>query len=116
MIHHRKKFTITALFLAGLTLAFYLESCKPDDDPPKVYNPTAFEVQIPAYFPPFPVNPDNELTVQGVALGKRLFYDKILSGDNTQSCATCHQQEANFVDKEVRFSEGIDVSVQYPDY
>lgn len=108
MIHHRKKFSVLFLFIIGAALIFYFESCKPDDDPQKVYNPTPYEVTIPAFFPPFPVNPDNELTVQGVALGKRLFYDKILSGDNTQACATCHQQEANFVDKDTRFSEGID--------
>jgi cytochrome c peroxidase len=45
--------------------------------------------------PPFP---DNPTTVQGVALGRRLFHDPILSGDGTQSCASCHQQVRAFGD------------------
>jgi cytochrome c peroxidase len=33
-----------------------------------------------------------------VELGRRLFYDKRLSGNGTQSCATCHRQELAFTD------------------
>jgi len=62
---------------------------------------------IPSYFSDnVPIPPDNPTTVQGVALGRRLFYEKKLSGDNTQSCASCHQQEKAFTDGE-RFSLGI---------
>jgi cytochrome c peroxidase len=110
MIHYRKKFSVLFFFLFVVSLILFVESCKPDPID-KVYSPTAFNVEVPTYFPPYPVNANNELTVEGIALGKRLFYDKILSGDNTQSCASCHQQAANFVDKEVRFSEGIDGSL-----
>lgn len=35
-------------------------------------------------------NPDNELSEQKIALGKLLYYDVILSKDQTQSCNTCH--------------------------
>ena len=38
--------------------------------------------------PPSP--PDNPITPEKVALGKQLFFDPRLSGDNTMSCATCH--------------------------
>jgi len=41
---------------------------------------------------------DNLLTVEGVALGKRLFFEKALSGDGTLSCASCHKQEFAFSD------------------
>lgn len=41
---------------------------------------------------------DNPLTVEGVALGKRLFYEPALSGDGTLSCASCHTQEFAFSD------------------
>lgn len=34
---------------------------------------------------------DNKLTEQGVKLGRMLFYEKLLSKDNSQSCASCHQ-------------------------
>ncbi|MDX5481942.1 MAG: cytochrome-c peroxidase [Hymenobacteraceae bacterium] len=41
---------------------------------------------------------DNQLTVEGVELGRHLFYDKRLSGNNTMSCASCHQQDKAFTD------------------
>jgi cytochrome c peroxidase len=37
-------------------------------------------------------------TPQKVALGKSLFYDKILSGNNQISCASCHQPQKAFTD------------------
>ncbi len=53
----------------------------------------------------------NKLTNEGVALGRFLFYDPILSGDSTQSCASCHKQKFAFTDGGVRFSKGIDGSL-----
>ncbi|MBC8269393.1 MAG: photosynthetic protein synthase I [Rhodospirillaceae bacterium] len=41
------------------------------------------------------------------ALGKRLFFDKRLSGDSSQSCATCHIPEKGF-------SDGLALSKAYP--
>jgi cytochrome c peroxidase len=35
---------------------------------------------------------DNNLTKEGVKLGKMLFFEKALSKDGTQSCASCHVQ------------------------
>lgn len=49
---------------------------------------------------------DNLLTVQGVQLGRMLFYEKLLSKDGTQSCASCHRQEHAFTDT-TRFSIGV---------
>ena len=44
-----------------------------------------------------PVIPiDNPQTVEGVALGKRLFFDPILSGDQSISCASCHSPQSAF--------------------
>lgn len=60
---------------------------------------------------PLPATPDNPLTVQGVELGRKLFYDPILSGDDTQSCASCHAQAFSFTDHGLQFSVGIDGSV-----
>lgn len=50
---------------------------------------------------------DNLLTEEGIALGKRLFFDKRLSKNNTISCSSCHLQEYAFSDTN-RFSKGID--------
>ena len=36
---------------------------------------------------------DNPMTVEGVALGKRLFHDPILSANNTLACIDCHKQK-----------------------
>ncbi|MBK22078.1 MAG: cytochrome-c peroxidase [Flavobacteriales bacterium] len=58
-------------------------------------------------FPEMPIPVDNETTEEGIALGRKLFYDPILSGNETQSCATCHQQSRAFSDNK-RFSVGID--------
>ncbi len=33
------------------------------------------------------------MTAEKVALGRHLFYDKRLSLNQTQSCATCHRQD-----------------------
>ncbi len=51
----------------------------------------------------FPVPDRNSITPDGIELGRMLFYDPILSGSNTISCATCHQPEK-------AFSDGMDIS------
>ncbi len=40
----------------------------------------------------------NPLTPAKIALGKQLFFDSRLSGDNTMSCATCHLPDKAFAD------------------
>jgi len=50
---------------------------------------------------------DNPQTVEGIALGRKLFFDTILSKDNTQSCTSCHAPQNAFTD-DTRFSEGVD--------
>ena len=50
---------------------------------------------------------DNALTVQGVELGRMLFYEKMLSRDGSQACADCHRQPDGFSDS-TRFSIGVE--------
>ncbi|WP_330444593.1 cytochrome c peroxidase [Flavivirga abyssicola] len=75
------------------------------------YVPTPSPLEIPPFFqdnilaPVIPTN--NPQTVEGIALGKKLFFDPILSADNTQACADCHAPEHAFSDAD-RFSDGID--------
>lgn len=40
----------------------------------------------------------NDLIGQKTELGKQLFFDPILSKNNSQSCATCHNPEHGFID------------------
>lgn len=42
--------------------------------------------------------PDYQTTPEKIALGKKLFNDPILSGNNTRSCASCHHAEKAFTD------------------
>ena len=49
---------------------------------------------------------DNPATAQTVALGRKLYYDKALSVDNSIACASCHDPEAGFADPN-QFSEGV---------
>lgn len=41
---------------------------------------------------------DNPMSEAGIQLGRHLFYDPILSGNDAQSCADCHQQALGFTD------------------
>lgn len=45
-----------------------------------------------------PLPEDNPLTPEKVALGRRLFFDPILSRDYTLSCASCHDPRRTFTD------------------
>jgi len=58
----------------------------------------AYPFPLPNGFPQPLVPKDNPLTAEKVALGRHLFYDKRLSGNETQSCASCHEQERAFTD------------------
>ena len=49
----------------------------------------------------------NPLTKEGIALGKKLFYDPALSSDNTVSCATCHEPSAAFATYDHPLSHGV---------
>lgn len=71
------------------------------------YVPTPYLVVIPLGFPEMPVSLDNPITVEGVALGRKLFHDKILSRNSVQSCASCHDKQFGFTDNGKQFSQGV---------
>jgi len=56
---------------------------------------------LPKGFPPPRVPEDNPMSTAKVELGRRLFYDKRLSENGTQACASCHQQAKAFSDGRV---------------
>ncbi len=99
---------IWVIFIGFYSLLF-CGSCS--NESVQQYEPTPLQLNIPPLFEQnilAPIIPSsNPLTVEGVALGKKLFFDPMLSGDNTQSCATCHAPQNAFTD-ETRFSDGID--------
>jgi cytochrome c peroxidase len=59
---------------------------------------TPFAWQLPAGFPLLLTEPANLQTAEKFALGRRLFYDRRLSANGTQSCSDCHQQSRAFSD------------------
>lgn len=61
-----------------------------------------YEWKLPPGFPYPVVPPDNPMTAEKVELGRHLFYDKRLSRNQTQSCATCHRQDRAFADHRPR--------------
>jgi cytochrome c peroxidase len=71
------------------------------------YEATPYVLDIPSHFPDMIIPTDNPMTVEGVDLGRYLFYEKKLSGDNSMSCASCHMPENSFSDPN-QFSTGID--------
>ncbi|HTF99820.1 MAG TPA: cytochrome c peroxidase [Nitrospirota bacterium] len=54
-----------------------------------------------------PVPASNPQTPGKIELGKKLFFDRRLSGDGTMSCASCH-------DPEQAFTDGLEISLSYP--
>ncbi|MCW3122996.1 MAG: hypothetical protein JWQ38_2488 [Flavipsychrobacter sp.] len=99
----KKKVLIAAI--AAIFIGTY--ACKKEKD--AVYNPTALTVEVPAFVKKYvgamPSPPDNQLTAEGVALGRMLFYEKLLSNNRTISCASCHEQKNAFDDRRP-FSKG----------
>lgn len=74
--------------------------------------PTPYQFPKLVMFPPMPISDQNQVTEEGVDLGRHLFYDPILSADSTMSCASCHRQESAFADGSVQFSKGINGHLQ----
>lgn len=53
----------------------------------------------------------NSLTEESFQLGRHLFYDPILSRDNTISCSSCHLQQTGFTHVDHQLSHGIEGKV-----
>lgn len=81
-------------------LAVSLSSCR---KPVETFQATPYIIQVPRHFPTqLNIPEENPMTVEGVALGEKLFYDGHLCGytgaDEAQqmSCATCHNPQHGF--------------------
>lgn len=71
------------------------------------HSPTPYDFPTPIFFPEPSLPADNPLTHEGVELGRRLFYDPILSADSTMSCGSCHNPATSFADN-LKTPLGID--------
>ena len=106
--HSRQGDALAAAMKAGVRRAFratgvsydLFQSTHPDPvlASPRPAGTQAYPSRITRRFPQVTLPPDNPLTEEGVALGKRLFFDPVLSVNGTQSCSSCHQADAAFAD------------------
>ncbi len=85
--------------LVLLTMILIL-SCTKNQNPTP-YISTPYTIDIPFGFPTkLNIPKDNPMTVEGIELGRYLFYDGRLSGrtdtDSLMSCSTCHRQSHSF--------------------
>ncbi|HQW71622.1 MAG: cytochrome C peroxidase [Saprospiraceae bacterium] len=62
------------------------------------YNPTSYTYKNPPGYPKMEFPANNAPTAEGIDLGRRLFYDPILSRDSSMGCFSCHKQEFAFTD------------------
>jgi cytochrome c peroxidase len=92
------------LFVISLFVAFLIGACG-GEEPIIEWNKTPYSLDY-GLLPEPSIAEDNPLTVEGVKLGRMLFYEKMMSKDGTQSCASCHLQEFAFSDS-ARFSIGV---------
>jgi len=93
-------------------LIAFVVACQPTRSTPRTaFAPTPFHFNYPAWAVDTahaPILPyDNPATVEGIALGRGLFYETALSRDNDISCGSCHIQRHAFSDPR-RFSIGMD--------
>jgi cytochrome c peroxidase len=93
----------THIVIILLTLIFF--SCSEKKEPlPQSEN---FVVEVPSNFDALPATQSNPFTKERIELGRILFYDPILSGNNQISCATCHDQRIAFSDGDALTRKGI---------
>lgn len=88
-----------------IVLVISLIACKKQgqtafDDTPYIFN-------VPSYVTAYEgeINNLEEITEEKVELGRKLFFSKMLSEDNSMSCASCHGQNNGFSDPD-QFSDG----------
>ncbi len=74
--------------------------------------PHPVELSIPREWPPMAYDlKANPLTQEGIALGRRLFHDPLLSADSTISCSSCHLSYTAFSHVDHSLSHGLHDSI-----
>ncbi len=93
------------LFTIGLA-----QSCSNDDEDPEP--DLTYTFVKPENFPePTYTFDNNPVTQEGFELGRRIFFDPLLSIDNSVSCGNCHNQAVAFSDPQHTLSIGVDGKV-----
>lgn len=71
-------------------------------------NLVAIAKKPPLGLPPLKIPKTNPITSEKIALGKKLFFDRRLSINDTFSCAMCHIPEQGFTNNEMRTAVGVE--------
>jgi cytochrome c peroxidase len=100
-VRTKRSFIILGLLFLTVVIPFSCKKEKSDNQNVDVVlgPPTSASLVYPHYFPIAEIPEDNPLTEEGIALGRRLYYDNFLSKDgpmNGLSCSSCHLQEYGF--------------------
>ncbi len=76
------------------------------------YSTVEIELDYPEYFPEPVYNfTNNKLSAEKIELGRKLFFDPVLSKDSTISCASCHSPYNSFSHTDHQLSHGINDQV-----
>ncbi len=87
----------TKIAIGILSAFLILSNCKKDSKGSySPYQETEVTIEYPSNFPDMVIPEDNQPTLKRIALGRKLYYDKILSKDQTKSCSSCHDQSKSF--------------------
>lgn len=96
------------MFVAGCGLALFLLPAFSGENPYFHIGKKDVRLKIPKGFPkPVYDFKHNKITPAGFVLGRKLFYDPILSRDSSTSCGSCHQRIAAFGHIDHKLSHGI---------
>jgi len=96
--------TRRALIVAPLALLVAAALCaKPPPPVPADTLPETLSIEVvPLGLDPRPASAENPLSAARVALGRRLFFDPVLSRDKSVACASCHQPDHGFASPDAR--------------
>ncbi|GAB3829227.1 cytochrome-c peroxidase [Pontibacter rugosus] len=98
----------TAILVAFTVLGLLLAGCEKNAQEAPTQQPVPLHLNVPANLASAVPSPErNPLTAEGVALGRALFYDPILSANNKVSCASCHQPDKAFSDGQALTTAGV---------
>jgi len=97
----RKRKNFSWIYIVAMV--FTISGCKDDYTyVPGIrsdFDPTPYSLEYPEYFPNLQIPEDNPMTVEGVKLGRSLYYDVKLSENGPMegfSCSACHNQTTSF--------------------
>src|SRR5262249_559372 len=93
----RKKMSCCLLCMISFAMIAVLLRADPRPPVAKDTLPADLPIdKVPLGLPDRDVPKDNPLSAERIRLGRQLFFDRILSADQTVACASCHSPEHGF--------------------